>query len=295
MSQQPDSTLKDKVVAYYDQESARYGELYTAPLDAQEFYPANAVRFEIILDRLKEIGAKRVLDIGCGSGQPLLRLLREGFDARGFDFSSGMVESARVTLQKGDQDPERVTCADLEKGSTLPAGPFDAIVATGVFPHNLDDVAAYSNLRTLLAPGGRAFVEYRNALMSLFSLNLYCAPFFWETLIRGDDLPPTLREETRAFLAKQFDTPVESLGRRRDIEFSDILARFHNPLTLPTEIAPHGIKISRLHYYHWHAAPPHIEKNHRDEFWAASLKLERSGDWRGMFLCSAFVAEIARS
>lgn len=294
MSQQPSPSLKDKVIAFYDQESARYGELYTEPLDAQEFYPANAVRLELILGRLKEIGAKRVLDIGCGSGQPLLRLLREGFDARGFDFSSGMVESARTALQKGGEDPERVTCADLEKRNTLLAGPFDAIVATGVFPHNLDDVAAYANLRELLAPGGVAFVEYRNALLSLFSLNRYCAPFFWETLVRGDDLPPALREETRAFLAKKFDTPVESVGHRREIEFSDILARFHNPLTLPHEISPHGIKINRLHYYHWHAAPPHIEKTHRDEFWAASLKLERSDDWRGMFLCSAFVAEIVR-
>jgi SAM-dependent methyltransferase len=291
---QANKDQKDRVVAYYDQEAARYDELYTKPVDAQEFYPANAVRFEMILARLKELGVKRVLDIGCGSGQPLLGLLRAGFDARGFDFSPRMVESAQEALKRASQDPGRVSVGDLEKGETIPAGPFDAIVCTGVFPHNLDDNAAYGNLRDRLAPGGVALVEYRNALMSLFSLNRYCAPFFWETLLQGDQLPTALREATRSFLGAKFDTPVESVGRRRDIEYSDILARFHNPLTLPSEIAPHGLKVNRFRYYHWHAAPPHLEKTHREEFWASSLKLERSDDWRGMFLCSAYVAELTR-
>ncbi|MHC4429852.1 MAG: hypothetical protein ACYS0D_14825, partial [Planctomycetota bacterium] len=165
---------------------------------------------------------------------------------------------------------------------------------TGVFPHNLDDAAAYANLRGMLAPDGTAFVEYRNALMSLFSINRYCEPFFWHDLLQGDTLPEALREETRRFLAAKFDTPVESVGRPRTIEYTDILARFHNPLTLPEELAGHGLRLVGTEFYHWHAAPPHLEKTHKKAFWEASLKKERTDDWRAMFLCSAFVAVIER-
>jgi hypothetical protein len=101
-----------------------------------------------------------------------------------------------------------------------------------------------------------------------------------------------LREAARAYLSEKFDTKVQSVGKERSIEYSDILARFHNPLTIGDTLAAQGLKLNKIHYYHYHAAPPHLEKAHKSEFWEASLKLERTDDWRGMFLCSAFVAEI---
>ena len=66
-------------------------------------------------------------------------------------------------------------------------------------------------------------------------------------------------------------------------EIRDLLARY---------LAKHGFRLERIHYYHWHAAPPHLQKTHKDAFWKASLALERKDDWRAMFLCSALVAEI---
>ena len=287
-------TTKQRLISYYDQEARQYDELYEKPLLEQEFYPANAIRLRIILDILADRGCRALLDVGCGSGLPLVRFLREGFDARGVDFSPGMVEAARMALSRHDWEPDRVMLGDLEQRDTLPDATFDAIVATGVFPHNLDDSAAYANLRHLLAPGGVALVEYRNALMSLFSVNKYSEPFFWHELIRGDSLPRPLRDATRRFVADKFDTDVENVGRPRDIEYTDILARFHNPLTLPEELARHGLSLAGMTYYHYHAAPPHLEKPHKKEFWEASLKLEQTQDWRGMFLCSAFVAVIER-
>lgn len=286
---------KKRVIQYYDQEAPCYIELYRAEQMGQEFYPANAIRLEIVVSRLKARGARRVLDIGCGSGGPLVRFLKEGFDARGIDFSPGMVNAARQVLVEGGLDPQLAALGDLERAETLPAGGFDAIVATGVFPHNLDDRAAYANVRSHLAEGGFALIEYRNALMSLFSLNRYSEPFFWHDLLHADELPRALREGTRAFLAGKFDTPVESVGRPRAIEYTDILARFHNPLTLPRELAAHGLKLAATHFYHFHCAPPSLEKPHRPEFWEASLRMEKPDNWRGLFLASAFVAEIDRA
>jgi SAM-dependent methyltransferase len=285
---------KKKIIEYYDQEAKSYSDLYTIPLMQQEFYPANSVRLDIIVDRLRAYKVKNVLDVGCGSGYPLLRLLTLGFDAHGFDFSPKMVEFAQRLLQEKNQDARRVTRGDIEQRSTLPDRRFDAVIATGIFPHNLDEPSAFKNLSNLLAEGGVAFVEFRNALLSLSSLNRYSAPFFWDELLQGENLPEPLRGEAKAFLAAKFDTSVSSVGKERAIEYTDILARFHNPLTLDALVAPHGLKISKIHYYHYHAAPPHLEKLHKEQFWKESLKLERSNDWRGMFLCSAYVAELTR-
>ena len=118
----PSESDKKKVIAYYDQEAAEYNRLYTAPATAQEFYPANAVRLELVVERLREHNASTVLDVGCGSGQPLLRFLAEGHDAMGFDFSPKMVASAQDALRVAGHDPERAFLGDIEKRSTLPSG-----------------------------------------------------------------------------------------------------------------------------------------------------------------------------
>jgi hypothetical protein len=68
-----DGTAKKKVIEYYDQEALKYSELYTVERLNQEFYPANSIRLELILDRLTTLGVKSVLDVGCGSRMPRRR------------------------------------------------------------------------------------------------------------------------------------------------------------------------------------------------------------------------------
>lgn len=286
---------KEKVIAYYNQEAKDYINQYIKPTSEQEVYPANAIRLEIILKLLKEHNCNSVLDAGCGSGGPLIRFLKEGYDACGFDFSEEMISTCKSELQKEGFDSAKAFHGDIEIRNSLPDRNFDAIVATGVFPHNIDDQAAYENLKAHLNDNGVALIEYRNILMSLFSLNRYSEPFFWHDLINGDTLPPGLREETRSFLSNKFDTDIKSVGKPRTIEYTNILARFHNPLTIAEEIAAHGLKLLKIHYYHYHCTLPHLEKDFRNEFWESSIKMEDPQDWRGMFLSSAFTAEIKKS
>jgi SAM-dependent methyltransferase len=285
---------KEKIIAYYNQEAKDYINQYKKPAMEQEVYPANAIRLEIILKLLHEHNCKSVLDVGCGSGGPLIRFLQEGYDACGFDFSEEMVSTCKKQLQNEGFDSAKAFHGDIEIKESLPQKKFDGIVATGVFPHNIDDHAAYDNLNAHLKRNGVALIEYRNILMSLFSLNRYSEPFFWHDLIDGDKLTHNLCEETRKYLANKFDTDIKSVGKPRTIEYANILARFHNPLTLAKEIAAYGFKLLRVHYYHYHCTLPHLEKDFRTEFWESSIKMENPQDWRGMFLCSAFVAEIKK-
>jgi SAM-dependent methyltransferase len=283
---------KQRVIDYYNQEAAGYIEQYQVPALEQEFYPANDIRLAIVIDRLAHLGCRTVLDIGCGSGGPLLRMLAEGFDARGVDFAPAMVECAKQTLAAAGHDPQRVIAGDIEDMATLPAGRFDAVVATGVFPHNLDDRRAYDSVRQKVAAHGIALIEYRNELMSLASLNTYSYQFFAERLLNLAGMPEELAAAVDAFLADRFAVPPVDRERGKKVRYSDILARFHNPLTLGSELGTHGFELARLHFYHFHCAPPHFEVSEPRQFRSASLALENPSDWRGYFLASAFVAEL---
>lgn len=106
---------------------------------------------------LRAVGARRVLDAGCGTGRHVAALLERGFDAHGADVSDEMLSRASQLLgssarlhawRMGDDLPD-----------TLRAAPkFDALISMGnVWPSLVDPgdarraVAAF---RELLRPGG---------------------------------------------------------------------------------------------------------------------------------------------
>lgn len=113
--------------------------------------------------RLSGVGARKVLDIGCGTGRHVHALTEAGFKAFGADASSQMIERARAIVAPG-----RLFIWAL--GERLPrelqeAAPFDAIVCLGnVWPHLVtnDQVrAAVTSMRDLLQPGGLAVVGFK--------------------------------------------------------------------------------------------------------------------------------------
>lgn len=281
---------KRAVWEHYERRAADYDGIYARQDASDDLYPANRVRLEVVLRCLARRGARTVLDAGCGTGEPLLEFLRQGYDARGFDFSPAIAACARRRLEQAGQDPDRVTTADIEHAETLPQAAVDAVVGKGLMPHELDDAAVYANIRGLLAPGGVFLAEYRNALMSLFSVNRHGARFLWRDLLRGDNLPEGLRQDALAHLAAKCDVTPDEVSAPA-VSYG-VLPRFHNPLTLGEEMAGHGLRLVACRFYHFHCAPPELESGHRQAFHAASRAMEHTDDWRGMFLCSAFIAEI---
>lgn len=85
----------------------------------------------IFLDKLIELNAKKVLDIGCGSGEFLLKAEERGIDIEGIDLSSEMVKRA---AKKG----AKAYCKDLCKVDKK----YDAAVA-------IFDVVNYLNKKEL--------------------------------------------------------------------------------------------------------------------------------------------------
>lgn len=107
--------------------------------------------------RLRDNEARRVLDLGCGTGRHVEALLGAGFDAVGADASEDMLRRAAELLggrarlhtwRAGDEPPARL----------LSAAPFDAVICMGntwpQFRPSEDLARTAASLKRLLRPGG---------------------------------------------------------------------------------------------------------------------------------------------
>jgi SAM-dependent methyltransferase len=111
--------------------------------------------------RLAGAEPKRILDIGCGTGQLACALAENGHAVTGLDPAAGMLAVARGRLA-GD----RVRWVQADARSAVLAERFDLAVMTGhvfqVFLEDTDVQAVLQTVRRHLAPGGRLAFENRN-------------------------------------------------------------------------------------------------------------------------------------
>jgi tRNA (cmo5U34)-methyltransferase len=126
-----------------------------------EGYPALVRREVPDYERLQDetaaatgAGARRILELGTGTGETALRVLARHPRATlvGVDASELMLEGARAALPAGRVD---LRLGRLE--DPLPGGPFDVVVSALAI-HHLDGPAKadlFARVAALLAPGGR--------------------------------------------------------------------------------------------------------------------------------------------
>ena len=77
-------------------------------------YPANLQRANIICSILDEIKPEKLIDAGCGTGMPLIQILKMDIDAIGYDKSDNMVKQAKENLEKYGHDPSKVSIGNFE-------------------------------------------------------------------------------------------------------------------------------------------------------------------------------------
>ena len=96
-----------------------------------------------------------LLEVGCGGGAFLQDALKSGCKAAAIDHSSDMVRVAREVNHEAIQQ-NRLEIREGDAGSLPhPDGTFTCAVMTGVFGFISDPVKALSEIRRVLAPGGR--------------------------------------------------------------------------------------------------------------------------------------------
>ncbi|MFA7335538.1 MAG: class I SAM-dependent methyltransferase [Candidatus Obscuribacterales bacterium] len=86
-----------------------------------------------IAEELNKSGAKRVLDLGCGSGWLAVYLARQGFEVVGVDVSAQAINLANTWASQEDLK----ISFEVGDASQLQyqAGSFDAVVANSIFEH----------------------------------------------------------------------------------------------------------------------------------------------------------------
>jgi hypothetical protein len=144
----------------------------------------------------------------------------------------------------------------------------------------------------MLRPGGRIFIEFRNKLFSLFTMNRYTKEFVLDDLLAG--VSADVKDAVAAEIDRRLATNLPPVRDHHDPDrpgYDEILAKFHNPFELEAQVATFGFRTLGFHWYHYHAAPPMIADKLGKAFDRESLRLEHEAGWRGMFLCSAGIIE----
>ncbi len=297
--------MDDSLVAkFYSESSKNYEDQYKSSLlrDISRAYPANYFRLQLLLNSFLENGVKNVVEVGVGEGTPLVTLANAGLNIAGFDISQDMVEKTRNTLKANKIVHENIIWGDIQDSLTytplLRNGQFDGLIAMGVMPHVKNDVQVIRNMKSMVRTEGKVFIEFRNQLFSLFSFNRKTYEFILEVLLEG--VSPELRKIVASDLEKrlEMDQPQTRTSHEQNIEvpgYDKILSKFHNPFEMLALFEEEGFKDIKLMWYHYHAAPPLVQKEMPQLFRDESMSLEfDSSGWKGMFLCSAFVIEATK-
>jgi ubiquinone/menaquinone biosynthesis C-methylase UbiE len=160
---------RTSVVAVFD----RIARVYDTPILQRVAYRPN---HDAVVSELRRSGARRVLDVGCGTGILTTRIWR---DLRpevvyGCDPSPGMLEQAQershdVSWLQGTA--ERVPLDDRA---------VDAVVTTEAFQF-FDQRAALDEFFRLLEPGGTALIAMLTPPMPALSVLTGLAPARWPT------------------------------------------------------------------------------------------------------------------
>lgn len=290
--------VKDTVVDYYENVAADYSSHYDESISFGDnsYYPANFIRLQMLVERIKASGIRSLYDIGAGEGTPMKYFHNMGLKVAGCDMSPSMVKAALDTLTPLGLSDDTVIQADIEDITSLSThiqqGPYDAAIALGVLPHIIDEDLFFKNLKKLVKKKGKIFVEFRNKLFSLFTFNQHTRDFIIDDLLV--DVSDRVRSVVDKDLIKRLEIGEDGTNNRHECapSFSKNQARFHNPLELIVKLRSYGFQDIRLNWYHYHPAPPILKDQIQDIFKEEALRLEKqSDDWRGFFLCSAGVIE----
>lgn len=148
---------------------------------------------ELLVDAVGAESARRVLDVGCGTGSTTLAVARRlGAEAHcvGIDISDPMIRAARQRART-EGSPARFICADAQDHAFDPAC-FDMIVSRFGVMFFADAIQAFANLQRAASHGAMLrFVAWRGAAENPFMTTAEhaAAPFLPDLPARRPDAP----------------------------------------------------------------------------------------------------------
>ena len=121
-----------------------------------------------VLDRLAVGPGERVMDIGCGAGGTTIALAGVAAQVDGFDLSDVMLGAARDRALAAGVDNVAFTSLDVQSGA-LRSDSYDVAFSRFGVMFFSDPIAAFTNIRSALVPGGRlGFVVFQGPIDNPF-------------------------------------------------------------------------------------------------------------------------------
>jgi len=178
---------EDAIAALSEEAEAAYRERSPIELDVAEGYRLWSRDYDdgpnVIVDMsraavdrlLGDVAGRRVLDVGCGTGQLAVELAGRGAGVIGVDPSPAMLDKARrLASLRG----VAVDFMDAGFGS-LPCGePFDIVTCNLVLCHLPEVAGPIAEMASCLAPGGRLIIT---------DFHYLCLVIGWRTAFTCDD------------------------------------------------------------------------------------------------------------
>lgn len=239
------ATVKRRVTDFFDQSATQYQQVHFSPVDEKAGYAPLQYRQAYIEDMIERQGVKpgaRILDVGCGTGELAVNLVRKGYDVWAVDIAPAMVETTtRMLAGNGFPSEGRVLIGDVEN-LEFDDGFFDVVIASGVIEYQKTDEPTLSEMRRVVKPGG--FIILNVTILASYSMALVQL-YLWAR--RYDATRRVLREAKHRVL-------------RREGELTEYVdRRSHNPAAFDEELASHGFEKVDHRYFHFSALPGPID------------------------------------
>jgi 2-polyprenyl-3-methyl-5-hydroxy-6-metoxy-1,4-benzoquinol methylase len=117
-------------------------------------------RHRAVLAVLKGLGkVRRLLDVGCGTGQLTVEVARQGVDATGIDFAAEMIAQCEANRQKAGVAAKFINASFFDLPT--PPEPYDIISAQGfieyISPEQMEEF--FARCSAMLRPGGHPWMS----------------------------------------------------------------------------------------------------------------------------------------
>jgi len=143
---------------------------------------------------------RRVLDVGCGTGEYARELRKQGVEVHGVTLSDAEREKAFGVMK-------RTVIANVETWTPdYPDGFFDALLMSHVLEHLVDPLTALQKLSALLRPGGRVYIALPNIAFWRYRFRVLLGKFDYE------ETGPMDRSHLRFFTYRSARALVEESG-----------------------------------------------------------------------------------
>jgi 2-polyprenyl-6-hydroxyphenyl methylase/3-demethylubiquinone-9 3-methyltransferase len=151
-----------------------------------EFKPLhdiNPLRLDYI-DRVANLGGKKVLDVGCGGGLLSEAMAERGAKVTGIDMGDKPLKVAQLHLLESKLDVE-YRKVEVEQLAGDQPREYDVVTCMETLEHVPDPASAVNACATLLAPGGWCFFSTINRNLKAYLFAIVGAEYILKLLPRG--------------------------------------------------------------------------------------------------------------